>query len=227
MNAPAPSVTDRLQALSTRARVAIGTALALVVVLAVALVASLGGDDPDAGAAGSPGASQSPGSPQSAGSVPTVDPSALGTPQPGETPTPAQPGKPGPKPVRVPLDQPADLRNGVTVRLASIEPVRGEGRGPGESSGPSLRVTVVVDNDSDETVSMLSAVVTMSYGAANTPADDLSGPGVKRFPLEIKPGAQGEGRFVFQVPPAQRGRVAVDFGYTTEAPRALFRGSAA
>ncbi len=224
MTTPHRSASDRLQTLPTWVKVVIPLCAVLVIVLVIGLTLTGEGKDSTDGATSGP----TSGRPEPIATPSDADGVSRPTRSPGQVaPAPAQtPSGLPPAPVRVALDNPADLGNGVTVKVTDIESVRGIGRGPGESSGPALRVSVLVQNDSQEALAMTSSVVTLSYGDQRTPADDLSAPGVRRFPERIKPGGEGAGSFVFQVPSDRRDQIAIDFRYTTEAPTAIFRGSA-
>lgn len=210
------------------------------VAVAVVLAISLSGSDPDdVEASGDPGSPVSGStSPAPSGtSSPAVSPSAkpsgkASDPSGSPAATPSEPPletvTPGPKvkPVRVPLDAKAELGNGVQVEVTRIESVKGEARGAGEVGGPAVRLTVSVQNDRASRISLNRAIVTLFYGPDETPAGDLSGPGVQPFPSSLAAGASASGRFVFRVPPDERGRLRADFTYTAEAPRVIFRGSA-
>lgn len=228
------SSVERLRASPPRIQVAVLVGLVLAVLIVVLLLNRLGDED---GAArgdavpGGPTGDSSGGSadPEDAEPRPTLDADGTPrpTPEPGQTaPSPVETPEDLPKPVRAALGAPADLGNGVRVRVSDIAGVEGVGRGPGESSGPALRVSVSVSNESDEALGMLSSVVGLSYGPRGTPADDLAGPGAQGFPELIRPGASAEGRFVFRVPPSERSEIVVEFRYSTEAPEVVFRGAA-
>lgn len=199
-------------------------AAALVVAVAVVWVTQRdGGSDDD------PSTRPSTAAEQSVLPTPSVDASGSPLPsrEPGQTePGVAPPASDRPKPVRVPIEEPAELGGGVAVDIVRIEAVEGEARGPGETSGPALRFTVRVVNDSDEPLSLRAAVLTAYYGAEDTPAGDLSGPGVRMLKGELAPGGTAQGRYVFAVPTDERDRVRVDFSVGAERPRAVFVGSA-
>ena len=125
-----------------------------------------------------------------------------------------------------PLGEPADLDNGVTVTITRVESVKGVGRGIGERSGPALRFTVSVNNDTAKALSLDLGLLNVYFGAEASPASPLSGPGARALPSSVKAGQTGTGTYVFGVPTNQRGKIRVDFTYTTAAPKAIFTGPA-
>jgi hypothetical protein len=126
---------------------------------------------------------------------------------------------------RAPLREKGDLGNGVTVRLSDIQQVDGEARGPGEVAGPALRVSIEVQNSTNNEVSMELALANLYYGRNRTPASPLSGPGLRTFPPMIAAGKAASARYVFGVPKQGRNPLAVEFSYTVEAPTVIFEGN--
>ncbi len=124
------------------------------------------------------------------------------------------------------IDEVADAGTGMTFRLEQLEAVDGEANGPGEIAGPAVRVTVVATNDSPSPVLLEGVVVDLTYGAQNTSAAPLSGPGALRFSGEVAPGASATGVYVFEVPVDQRGVVSVIVGYTAAVSPVVFQGEA-
>ena len=100
----------------------------------------------------------------------------------------------------VPLDTKATVAKGVVARVTKVEAVEGEATLPGEVAGDALRVTVTIDNDTDEALDLASAIVNLFHGADDTPATTLSGPGAAPLPATVAAGARGSGTFVFRIP---------------------------
>jgi hypothetical protein len=117
------------------------------------------------------------------------------------------------------IDEVADAGTGMTFRLEQLEAVDGEANGPGEIAGPAVRVAVVATNDSPSPVLLEGVVVDLTYGAQNTSAAPLSGPGALRFSGEVAPGASATGVYVFDVPVDERGSVSVIVSYAASVPR--------
>lgn len=204
--------------------IALGALVAAVVVALVVWLVVRGDDD-------SPGAEPGTGAtPTQTPDEPLDDPDIdLPTKSPGQTePTEvATPTSEPERPVRVDVTETADLGNGVTVSVTRFESVQGEGRGPGETSGPAVRVTLTIENETDDEVDVSRALPTMYYGADDAPAGDLSAPGVRPITGTVAPGGSVSGRYVFAVPTDERDDVRIDFTYDLSAPKAIFSGSVA
>jgi hypothetical protein len=129
------------------------------------------------------------------------------------------------RPVR--LDAPARPAAGVQVRLLSVEAVRTKARLPGEVGGPSLKLTLEVDNGTAARVSLTSAVVNLYFGDALTPAVSIDSAGGDAFPRAVAAQRSARGVFFFNVPKEDRSRVRVEvdlgLGYTV----VLLQGAAA
>ncbi|WP_199424899.1 hypothetical protein [Actinotalea solisilvae] len=204
--------------------------VAAVLVLAgvvAAVAASRSGSDPapspSASASASADASPSPdATPEpSASSEPSAEPTE------GDEPPPdAAPGELRPTAPPVALDEPAVPAPQVTATLSRIEAVEGVANLPGEVGGPSLRVTVAIDNATDAPLDLTTAVVNLYVGPDRAPAITLLEPGHEEFPVSVDPGQQATGVFVFLVPVEQRDLVTVELDLSTEADVVLFEGAA-
>jgi len=126
----------------------------------------------------------------------------------------------------VPLDRSADFGTGITVRVVSIEAVKGVATRPGDIAGPALRVKLKAANSSRKRVSLAHTVVDVSYGRKRTPGVGLSRPGVKPFPDAVAPGQAVEGTYVVAVPVEERDRIQVFMSYSASEPTVVFEGSA-
>ncbi len=164
----------------------------------------------------------------SVGPEPTDE--ATGSP---DEPTGTEPGATeGSEPVErataapVPLDEPAQPAAGVSATLERVEQVEGEANLPGEVGGPSLRITVTVDNGTDAELDLTTAVVNLYHGADGAPAITLLEPGHEDFPTSVAPGERASGVFVFLVPQDRRGEVLVELDLSSEATVVLFQGAA-
>jgi len=136
---------------------------------------------------------------------------------------PVAPKKPK-KPIRAELGQSADLHNGVSVTVTKVESVQGVGHGPGERSGPAVRLTVSVVNDTKKALNLDLALLNVYFGPDLSPASSVSGPGARLLPAELAAGGTATGRYVFTIPRREQDDLRVDFTYTTEAPKAIFSG---
>ena len=147
-----------------------------------------------------------------------------------EAPTP---GSLDPVPVAEPSRAPAvsldaigDFGTGLTLRIVDIAAVEGVARGPGEISGPALRLTMEARNSSRRPVSLEGMVVALDHGATKTPAATLSEPGGDPFVGQVAPGGTARASYVFAIPEGARDRVRVTTSYTGSAPTVIFRGDA-
>lgn len=157
----------------------------------------------------------------------TVTPSPA--PQPSGTPTPDgddEAGSARPTAEPVPLAEPARPAPEVEARITRIEAVEGEANLTGEVGGPSLRVTVSLDNATQTPLDLTFAVVNLYFGQDRAPAIELLRPGGKEFPAQVGAGEEATGVFVFLVPEDQRDDVLVELDLSTESTVVLFEGAA-
>lgn len=196
--------------LSPRNRlVALAVVAAVVVALVVWAVVRAGAGEP--GAAASPSASPTASPSASASQSPVVAGATTDGAEPGETATAAPDAA---APVTVPPDAaapaagtvssavgaPAEVAPRVTVTVDALEAIQGDGNGPGEIDGPSVRFTVRVSNGSDAGLSLVGAVVNAYFGDAQTPGIQLSGSGSSPLPSSVAAGADATGTYVFLLP---------------------------
>lgn len=145
-------------------------------------------------------------------------PSVYPTPTPGTTETAAPSA-----PVEVGIDETAKPAAGIVARVAKLESVQGVGD-PGETSGPAIRVTVVIDNESKEALSLAGATVNMSYGPDDKPAPPVSKPGVIMFPTSVEAGGQATGAYVFTIPVSERNQIRITLDLSATVPMVVFTG---
>jgi hypothetical protein len=124
------------------------------------------------------------------------------------------------------LDEPAASGDGVSAAVLSVEAIEGSGSGPGNISGPALRVTLELTNGTAAPVALDFVSVSVTHGTARTPASPLNDPSAAPFTGTLEPGATGEGAYVFSVPKDDRGLVTVSVGYRAGAPYLVFSGAA-
>ncbi|GAA4378227.1 hypothetical protein [Nocardioides caricicola] len=168
----------------------------------------------------------------------TASPSAAASaPTPGAAPSSGPTGAPEPGSLEVvpagemrtrapvPFDATGNFGSGLTLSVTQVEDVAGVAHGPGEIAGPAVRLSFALDNDGAEPISLETVVVAVTYGAAETPAVTLSGPGEQVFGGTLEPGATAEARYVFAIPVEARGRVRAVVSYTGTAPAVSFEGS--
>jgi hypothetical protein len=126
----------------------------------------------------------------------------------------------------VPIDRPAAVGNGIVATLPAIEAIEGTATGPGNIAGPALRVTVRIENGTEQAVSLDGVAVNLSHGPVRDPAPPLEDPSQAPFNGMVEPGGTSEGVYVFSVPTHVRDLVTVEVGYQAGAPLLLFTGPA-
>jgi len=205
---------------------AIGAAVVLVaLVLAVVLTRS---DDTDTAATGTA---------STATVRESIDPSKGSPPDPSSSPsagdetptaTPEEPtAEPEPAPTQtVPVDEEGTPEAGVTAAVSKIEAVEGTAEVPGEVGGPSLRVTVQIDNQTGSELDLSFAVVNLYYGEDMKPALPLGQPGVEPFPGSVDAGGSASGTYVFNVPVDERDDITIELDLSVDSTVVLFRGPA-
>jgi hypothetical protein len=116
--------------------------------------------------------------------------------------------------------------SGLTVHISKMKAVNGTASGPGEVAAPSVQYTLIVENDTGNAVSLGSVVINGYYGADNTPAAQLDGPGSVALPSSVSAGKSVTTVYVFSIPKSQRGTTTVTFDYSTAVPVIVLTGAA-
>lgn len=212
----------------TRRRVWLGAAVAVVVVVLTVVSLLLSGGDDDrtpSAAAGETTASTTTAPPVVA--APTAPAPA---PTPDTTPEPTEPTRdvddPPPSRPAVALDAAAEVGDGISASLVSLDAIEGTATGPGNIAGPALRITVRIENGTDEPVSLGGVAVDLASGRDLEPASPLNDPSAAPFAGTVAPGEHADGVYVFTIPEEDRGSVTVSVGYRAGAPLLVFTGSA-
>ena len=106
----------------------------------------------------------------------------------------------------------------MNVTLGKGQATKTTGTGPGAISGqPAIAFLVTFTNSGTQAVSLDSAVVSATYGAAATPATSDDG-GTMNQPIAggmLAPGSSQSGTYVFAVPVNQDGNVTVSISLNT------------
>jgi hypothetical protein len=198
------------------------SALAVVALVVLAVVVLGRGDDRAAASGGS--ASPTTAAPAAATAAAPALPAPLPTPVPAGPTGTVDDAPPSLPPVA--LDQTAAAGDGITASLTSIEAIQGTATGPGNVSGPALRVTVRLTNGTAAPVALGGVSVDLASGNELTPASPLNDPSAAPFTGMVAPGHQAEGVYVFSIPAQSRDSVTVSVGYQAGAPIMVFTGSA-
>jgi hypothetical protein len=220
----------------TRRRV-VAAVIAVLVVVAILVVVRLasGGtsSSPSSVASGSPSATAtSPATP--APSVSASGPSTSATPSPAAT-TPASPAPSATTPETpkvlqthkpVPIKTPAPFGDGVTAAIVSVVPVQSVAKGPGEISGPAIKVTISLKNGTKGAISVNQVTVNVSYGKQASPASNIQGdPSNKPFSGTVAVGASAAGTYIFDIPTNERSNVSISVSYAALSPIVVFTGA--
>ncbi len=214
-------------------RLLAGVAAALLVTVVAVLALILPGADGDRPAPPAAAQSSGPGHPTPA---PTSgpDPAAPVVPEPtagAEAPAPVVPGPTTGGDVLPPvlpavaLDERGEVGDGVTATVRSLEAIEGTGYGPGNIAGPALRVTLLLENGTQDPLDLGGTAVELTTGPDSAPASPLDDPSQAPFSGTVASGQSAEGVYVFTVPADQRDQVTISVGHRPGAPVMVFRGS--
>lgn len=122
------------------------------------------------------------------------------------------------------LTDSADLGNGVSVKLDSVEAVHADAQLPGEIAGPGVKLTVVIKNDSPAAIDLSNVGVDV-VDAAGTPTIFMSASPSAPFTGQLAAGSGATGVYVFALPASYTDPAAISISYSTDAPIALFSGT--
>ncbi|THJ67844.1 hypothetical protein E8P82_03145 [Arthrobacter echini] len=126
----------------------------------------------------------------------------------------------------VKLEEPAEVTDGITATVSSLEAIQAEAFGIGEIAGPALRFVVTVQNATDSAVDLGNSVVTVQYGPDELPAVQLTGSGAKPFEGSVPPHESVSATMVFAVPVDQRAQTTILLSIEASSPIAAFHGPA-
>jgi hypothetical protein len=124
----------------------------------------------------------------------------------------------------VPVGKSADVGNGISGTIVSLEAISGTGTGPGNIAGPAVRATVRLTNGTKAPQSVDAVTVDMTYGTDRRPASPLNDPSNKPFKGMVGAGDSAVGVYVFTVPADNRSVVTVSVAYQAGAPFMVFTG---
>jgi hypothetical protein len=239
---PDPSASPTAGPTGGSRRRVVAAVVVVVVVVAVIIVAKLASGHtsttPSAAASGSPSPSAGASSPATS-ATPGPSVSASGTATPATptrrattpaTPTPSVTTRETPKVLQthkpVPIKTAAPFGDGVTAKIVGVVPVQSVAQGPGEISGPAIKVTISLKNGTKDAISVNQVTINVSYGKQASPASDIQGdPAAKPFHGTVGIGAIVRGTYVFDVPKNQRSDVSISVSYEALSPIVVFAGA--
>jgi hypothetical protein len=146
--------------------------------------------------------------------APAAQPSSAAKPIPQPTKTATIKGK-----VAVPI------KPELAATVTGMAAVHGKAEGPGEISGPAVKFTISITNETGKPFNLANTVVNAYYGADASPAEQLTSEGTT-FPKSLKDGESASAQFVFTIPKDERGTVLVTVDTSVQNPVVAFRGSA-
>lgn len=184
-------------------------------------LATSGVGTPSTAASGSPGGASSTapgGAPASRATTAGRTPSGGGIDQ-------TVPSRPMVTKAPVALRSRAEFGGRISARISDITAIKATGQGPGEISGPALRVTFTITNGSSRRLG-LGAVTANLTDSTGAPAVSLTGKPAAPFSGSAAPGASRTGVYVFSVATDRRSPVTISLNYAADAAVVLFKGSA-
>lgn len=121
------------------------------------------------------------------------------------------------------LDAPITLSTEMVVSIDKVSTTTITPETPGEFAGPAVIVTVSVSNDSAQTQSIDSAVISLVTDDGEVGIGTTAGPN-KPLQGELAAGAKAEGTYVFMLDPAEGRSVKISVNYAAGEPVASFTG---
>lgn len=125
----------------------------------------------------------------------------------------------------VTLTQSGTAADGVLVSLPSVKAITAKGVGPGEVSGPALRVDVRLRNTTQAGVDLGGAVVALT-DEGDRPGAAMNGAPATRLPAQLAAGGEVSAVYVFAVAPNRRNPVTIEVFVAGSMPTVVFRGRA-
>jgi len=104
--------------------------------------------------------------------------------------------------------------------------VQSVAKGPGEISGPAIKVTISLKNGTKHAISVNQVTVNVSYGSNGSPSIAVLGdPSSKPFSGTAAPGATARGTYIFDIAKNQRSDVSISVSYAALSPIVVFKGA--
>ncbi|MCI0159345.1 hypothetical protein KNO15_21805 [Leifsonia shinshuensis] len=226
----APEARPTAPSKRRRTLLIIGGAVAAAVIVAGIAVAAIHGATPQ------PGKGVANALDPVATQLPRPSDTPVGTPSAGATEVPptAAPAKPGTGTLdaryggvvasTAAVSQNVKTPGGLTAKVTSVQAYTATATRPGEVSGPAVKVTLTLVNDTGSVFPVSTATVNAYYGSASTPASSVDGDSAsKPFTGTLKAGATATAVYVFTVPAADSGDVTLTLSDQAGAQLVVFK----
>jgi len=125
----------------------------------------------------------------------------------------------------VPLTEQVAPVPGLVFTIGAVRPVDVIDPAQGDVVAPALRLSLTLRNDTNATVSLESAAVSLYAGTQHLPTTALPESRGKTLPTWVAAGATVTGLYLFAVPAEDRSSVKVVVDYAVGAPRVVFAGT--
>ncbi|SNR41369.1 hypothetical protein [Blastococcus mobilis] len=204
-----------------RRRLQLSAAVVALLALCAAVLMWNRGQDGDSGTARAAGTAT-----VEATVSPTATPSWTPPPAPVTPEATGDVDQPPPDLPAVALRKTASVGDGITGSVTRMSAIEGTAVGPGNVSGPALRITVRIHNGTAEPVSLDGVTVALAYGDELTPASPLDDPSQAPFSGTVAAGESADGVYVFSIPSDARHSITLSVGYQAGAPVMVFTGPA-
>ncbi len=122
----------------------------------------------------------------------------------------------------VPTTQPAEVKDRVRVELTEFRRDQVEARGPGEITGPAVRVKVKITNTSGRPIELDRATIAITDGAKTPLSPVLTSTGAVAGSLA--PSKSADGDYVFSIPADSKGPLSIIVIAAPGVPAAQFVG---
>lgn len=122
----------------------------------------------------------------------------------------------------VPMNSPAAFGNGVTAKVVSSSRVDIKGSGPGEISGPGVKVEIQITNGTNDDIDLNAVTTNVFYGASRTPASPVLNSD-SGFSGTLAAGKSATGTYYFSVPKGSN-PIELQVSYSIQQPVVVFTG---
>lgn len=123
------------------------------------------------------------------------------------------------------IDEPADLGEGVTAMVVSVERFEAEGGRPGDIAGHAVLVTIEVTNAGEQAIETAGAAMTVSFGTDRIPGTEVTSDKTTSLPATMQPGATASAVGAFTIPEGAGTTMQVNLDLLAGKPAIVFGGT--